>query len=173
MTELQPGDVLVVSSHSLVMRLISVALWFRYRDAWRWNHVAVVHHRDDSGTLWAIEGRPEGVGWRNVTTLGSYIDNRAQPKTAEQRIEICAITLGMISMAYDWNAIVSNAFALLRDRARVSWDMQWDGPRPPAHVICSSLASYAHWKVGLAGPHSWRSNPADWARFVRGVGWKV
>jgi hypothetical protein len=171
--ELRSGDVLAVSSHSTLMRLLSVGLMFRYRDTWRWNHVAIVHHRDSTGTLWAIEAAPGGVGWRNVATIPDFIHNADQPKTDEQRAEICAAALGMLQMSYDWAAIAREAFETLDRDARVSWNMEWDGPRPPTHVICSSLASYLYWKVKLPGPHSWLSTPPDWARFTRVRGWEL
>lgn len=170
---LQPGDVLVISSHSRLMRWLSYAMWWRYRKSrtWRWNHVAVMHHTDEAGIPWAIEAKPGGVGWRNAATITDFIDNRDQPKTPAQRGEVCSISLALIKTQYDWNAIEQNAMHALEAEVDVRWDMPWDGAEPPAQVICSSLEAYSYAKVGLAGPHSWLSTPPDWARFIQSKGW--
>jgi hypothetical protein len=166
-TELLPGDVLLVSSRSWVMLLI--AFWLRSQ----WNHVAVVHHTDDAGVQWAIEAAPGGVAWRNVATLGRFIHNADQPKTDEQRQVVADGCESMLRMGYDWNAIALEAFQKL-DRHGVSWTMEWDGPVPPVHIICSSLSAYWYWVAKLAGPHSWLARPApEWSTFIKTRAWEV
>lgn len=164
---LQPGDVLVVSSHSLVMKLITWWPWYRSK----WNHVAVVHHTDDAGVLWCVEGRPGGVGWRNAAELGRVLHNADQPRDNTGRKTIADLMVALLKTPYDWDAIARDAFAKL-DEHGVTWTMEWDGAVPPVHVMCSSLASYGYWSVHWTGPRSWLSEPRDWAWFIQHRGWE-
>lgn len=166
---------MAVASRSLVMLVITFWLWFRSKQAKkkyaRWNHIAVFHHVDDAGVKWAIEAQPTGVAWRRIDTLGRVMTNADQPKTDQQRATIITGVYSMLKMPYDIPAIEAAAFRDLADSG-VTWDMEWDGFRPPVHVICSSLASYWQWQARLAGPHSWRSTPLDWAEFMDNRGWE-
>lgn len=164
--ELQPGDVIVVSSTALVMRLMAWWPWYRSK----WNHIAVYHHVDQAGTQWAIEAQPGGVSWRKVIELGRVLTNAEQPKTVEQRSVVTAGIYSMLKMPYDWTAIEREAFRAVGD-VGAAWDRDWDGVRPPTHVICSSLASYWYWQAKLPGPHSWLSTPKEWATFTERRGW--
>jgi hypothetical protein len=171
--ELQPGDVLVVSSRSAVMLALTWFVWLFKRGVRkyaRWNHIAIYHHTDEAGVPWSIEAAPGGVAWRRVDELGRVMTNADQPKTDDQRAIITTGMLSMLKMSYDWTAIEADAWRDLADSG-VTWDMEWDGHRPPLHVICSSLASYLQWQAKLAGPHSWRSTPMEWAEFVDTRGW--
>lgn len=173
--DLRPGDVLVVAARSAVMLALTGWIWLlqrRVRRYARWNHIAVYHHTDDAGTQWSIEAQPGGVAWRRVDTLGRVMTNADQPKTDEQRAIIAAGVASMLKMPYDWTAIEADAFRNLADSG-VSWTMEWDGDRPPVHVICSSLASYWQWQAKLAGPHSWKTEPPEWAMFVDRRGWQT
>lgn len=173
--DLRPGDVLVVSARSAVMLALTWWVWLfqrRMRKYARWNHVAVFHHTDDAGTQWAVEAAPGGVAWRKVADLGRVMTNADQPKTGEQREMIASGVASMLKMAYDWTAIEADAFHEIADSG-VTWTMEWDGDRPPVHVICSSLASYWQWQAKLAGPHSWKTTPMEWAAFVAARAWET
>lgn len=164
---LLPGDVIVVHHRTPFALGVSAKL----RSGW--NHVAVVYGTDAAGKVSIIEARLTGVAWRPLDELPRrYLHNADQPKTDEQRQTITAGMTAMLKVAYDWTAIEKVAFTDLERQAGVSWDMPWDGPTPPAHVICSSLASYWYAQAGLAGPHSWRSTPLDWATFTQRRGWE-
>jgi hypothetical protein len=171
--QLQPGDILVVSARSAVM--LALTWWVRLfqrgaRRFARWNHIAIYHHTDDVGVQWAIEAAPGGVAWRKVADLGRCMTNADQPKTEDQRAMIAAGVASMLKLPYDWTAIEADAFREIASSG-VTWSMEWDGDRPPVHVICSSLASYWQWQAKLAGPHSWKTTPMEWAAFVDTRGW--
>jgi hypothetical protein len=171
--DLQPGDILVVSARSPVMLALTwfVRLFKRgVRKYAHWNHIAVYHHTDDAGIQWAVEAAPGGVAWRKVSELGRVMTNADQPKTDEQRTIVATGVASMLKLAYDWTAIEADAFAQIASSG-VTWSMEWDGARPPVHVICSSLASYWQWQAKLAGPHSWKTTPMEWAMFVASRGW--
>lgn len=134
------------------------------------NHVAIVHHRDDAGVWWAIEGRPGGVGWADT---GHYLaspyttNNILQPKTPNQRNQIATVAQGMLATPYDWDGIVKDAMDAIH--AQDIWTQNWNGQGPPAHVVCSSLAAYIYQQVKLDIPtvHEPRfTTPADWDQFI-------
>ena len=176
-----PGDILAVRSPGTAGRLI------RFGSAMRElvtgaaepnldNHIAVVHHTDKAGTLWVLEGRPGGVGWRQASDyLASpwTLSNAGQPKTPAQRKAVCDAMHAIIGVAYDWEAIAADAgdaFGL--DRV---WQPGWDG-KVPGHVVCSSSAAYAYTKAGLGRPDQVADGrevtPADWVAFILGHGYQ-
>lgn len=169
----EPGDVLAVRSTGWAARLIRFGAALRDQPNLS-NHVAVVHHKDAQGTLWCIEGRPGGVGWRDARdylSSSQTLTNSAQPKTQAQRDAVCATMLAMIGTAYDWQAIVADAgdaFGL-----DIAWLPDFRTGQVPAHVVCSSLAAYAYSENGLAhpaGPHR-AAEPADWDSFILTQAW--
>lgn len=174
---LQPGDVIIVRTGGgpaarLAALLIRFGARLRGQDD-RINHVAVVHHADAVGTLWAIEARPGGVGWVDVARYENpyLISTAAQPKTDAQRTQVCTAAAGLLGVGYDWRAIgmdAAEAFGL----NRLWQDHTW-GDDPPAHVVCSALASWVYHRAGLAVPGTpWRTTtPADWAEWVLNGGW--
>lgn len=134
------------------------------------NHVIVAHHVDQAGTFWGIEARPGGVGWVDMKEAlrGSYnLSNYAQPKTDLQRAQICKVVESMLGTPYDWEGIALDAMEDLHIPALwASWDSEG---RPPAHVVCSSLADWVYDKVGLKSPglpFDRTCTPGDWARFI-------
>lgn len=169
MTHLFPGDLLLVRTGGLAGRLIRLGAALRDQVNLD-NHVAVVHHVDQSGTVWAVEGRPGGVGWVDASHyLNSRwgLNNARQDKTDEQREAIAKVVVGMLGTPYDWEGIVADAMTAID--AQALWGQDWHGQGAPGHVVCSSLAAYAYDKVGLAWPreHSVRmTTPADWEDFV-------
>jgi hypothetical protein len=150
--------------------------WVRFAAALRdepntIDHVAIIHHRDDAGTLWAIEARPGGVGWANAQPYldSPYtMDNSAQGKTDDQRAKIADAVMGMLGTPYDWRGIAADGMIAIN--ARAIWMSDWQGTgQPPAQVVCSSLAAWVYREVGLQFPmrHPVRfTTPADWQDFI-------
>lgn len=135
------------------------------------NHVAVVHHWDASGTLWVIEGRPGGVGWRNASDYLSSrwtLSNVAQPKTDAQRKVITDGAVAILGMPYDWAAIIGDGLDDLHLWSPVHGQVQ-------GHAVCSAVAALLYDKAALARPagDERRIQPADWAEFVVTQGWAV
>ena len=63
---LRPGDLLATRGDGWASTMIRLGAAFRDHPN-TINHIAIVHHTDDAGTLWCIEGRPGGVGWKDAT----------------------------------------------------------------------------------------------------------
>ena len=168
-----PGDVLAVRSPGWAGRLIRLGAALRDQPNLD-SHVAVVHHRDAQGTLWAIEGRPGGVGWRDARDyLASRwtLTNSAQPKTDAQRDAVCATMTAMLGTRYDWAGIVADADHAFRlDSA---WLPDFRTGQVPGAVVCSSLAAYAYDKNGLAHPPGGdrQITPAGWTEFILTQAW--
>jgi hypothetical protein len=171
---IQPGDVLAVRTPPSVFgTLIRFGAWLHHQPD-HVDHVVVAHHRDAAGTLWGVEGRPGGVGWVDIATYDNrwLVSNAAQYKTADQRRQVCTAAAHLLGVGYDWAAIGVDAVTA------VGFDHLWRagdfGGRPPAHVVCSSLASWVYRRVGLAepvGPQRY-STPADWAAWMIEEGWR-
>lgn len=181
---LRPGDVVCTRTpRGWQVFLIRLGAAFRDRPN-TVNHVIVVHHRDDAGTLWGIEARPGGVGWVDVAAAvrasGRYsLNNVEQPKSDMQRQSICDAVAGMIGTPYDWTGIALagmdaiGAQKLWRERTCLE---QLKLDVPPAHVICSSLADWAYDRVQLASPGligGRSTTPGDWARFIMEEAWRT
>lgn len=171
-TAVQPGDILAVRSGGLAG--LAIRLGAAIRDQVNLsNHIAVVHHTDAHGTVWALEGRPGGVGWRDARAyLASpwTVTNVGQPKTAGQRKTVCDTMLAMIGTAYDWTAIVADAAGAFG--LGEIWHPAWDGT-VPAHVVCSSLAAWGYSKAGLTCPPGGReATPADWVGLIMANRWQ-
>jgi hypothetical protein len=170
----QPGDVLAIHTSGWQ------GWWIRFGSALRdqpnlSSHIAVVHHTDAKGTVWCIEGRPGGAGWRDATAyLKSplLLTNAAQPKTATQRTQVTRTMEALIGTHYDWAAIEADAATDLGWHLP-GWDPDWHGI-VPVHVACSSLAAYGYAKADLARPAGQRGcQPSDWASFILRRGWEL
>lgn len=171
----QPGDVLVIDGTTDVAKLIEAGAVLLGNPAA--SHVAVMHHTDDAGVPWAIEGRPGGVGWadaRGYLQDPRTVANVLQPKTQHQRLQVTALAAKLLGTPYDFlGGIAEDAFNALGLGAL------WAEKDPatglaPAHVVCSSLAAWVYDKVGLAAPHpnDWRHvTPGAWAEFIAAQGW--
>lgn len=138
------------------------------------NHIAIVTHRDKTGTLWGAEGRPGGFGWVDLTSYlasGWTVHNAKQPKTPAQRASVVEGAKAMIGADYDWLAIAhdaAGAFGL--DNV---WQLRW-GNEVPGQVVCSSAAAYLYAKTTpeLAHPEGDREvPPADWTQLWVDRGW--
>jgi hypothetical protein len=170
----QPGDVLAVRSPGTAGRLIRFGAAMRELVTGQpepnlQNHIAIMHHVDKAGTLWVLEGRPGGVGWRQADDyLHSpwTLTNAGQPKTAAQRAAVCKTAEAMIGTAYSWQAIVEDAGVAFGLHA--VW-AQKPGGQVPGHIVCSSLAAFAYDRAGLPAPEPQdyaHVTPADWVAFV-------
>jgi hypothetical protein len=175
---LLPGDVLIVRTTGgwwarLIGRLIRFGAATRDQPNMD-DHVAIVHHVDPAGTLWVIEGRPGGVGWASAQQYDNpyLLHNAEQPKTQDQRDEVCALAVGLLGTPYDWSAIVADGMAAIG--AGTLWRSKDFGDGPPAHVVCSSLAAWLYHRVSLAEPDTTRrvTTPGDWADWVLRRGWQ-
>lgn len=190
-----PGDVLVVNA-SKGKGIFSGGWWIKFR-SWfsgvnkrsRYaDHVVIVHHIDDTGTLWGIEGRPSSVGWVDCALYEKAIiaENGLQPKSEEARKLICQVAEEMLGTPYDWKAIV----LLGTDVKFVNklWSKvlakhlipDWNEDEVPGHVICSSYAALVYRRAGLAYPKDFEGglrfvDPDDWSEFIfehtNNIGW--
>lgn len=169
----QPGDVLAVRSKgfsSAAIRLGAALLGEPNLE----NHIAVVHHVDDAGTTWCVEGRPGGVGWRDARDyLGSRwtMSNATESKSGRQRDLVRTAVFAALGTKYDWEGIAADAATALR--LPDLWREKWGG-KVPGHVVCSSLAAWAYQRAGLPYPvvHDLaRTTPADWSELIIERGW--
>jgi hypothetical protein len=170
-----PGDLLAThSSSGWGSFMIRLGAAFRNQPNLA-NHIAIVMHTDKSGTLWCLEGRPGGVGWKDATEYmnSKYtLCNRVQPKTPQQRRIVTDGAKAMIGTAYDWEAIVADAGGALGQALDKVWELKWGKTGVPGQVVCSSLADYLYQKAGLVNPAKEREvSPADWVQLWIEKGW--
>lgn len=137
------------------------------------NHAIIVHHRDEAGVLWGIEGRPGGVGWRDLSGPLAWPQtnaNNRQPKTDEQRAVIASIMVKMLETPYDWRGIAEDTRQALRTTWGFSLAREWKDHETPGQVVCSSLADYAYEEAGLQNPGGGKitraTTPGDWDQFM-------
>lgn len=138
------------------------------------NHTIIVHHMDDSGTWWGIEGRPGGVGWIDIR---SRLDmpltnaNNSQTKTESDRYLIATAAEQLLGMAYDWKGIAADTAEAFHMFTRL-WRkaVEWGEDEVPAHVVCSSFADWAYEQVRLTNPGGYArtrmTTPGDWDKFM-------
>ena len=169
----EPGTVLVTRSGGFAAFMIRLGAALRGRPNLG-NHVAVAHHVDAKGTLWVIEGKPGGVGWRDATAyLASTwtLTNVTQPLTGAQRAAICGHMEALLGSAYGWDAIVADALDDL-GMTLPGWDATFKG-QVAGHLVCSSVAAYAYAKAGVPRPPGGRRcQPSSWSEFVLRRGWE-
>lgn len=144
------------------------------------NHVIIVHHRDDNGTLWGIEGRPSGVGY---VELGRHLksaytlNNAEQPKTEGDRFLIAKAAEKLLKAPYDWYGIFQDALLWAnKTNVRRMINKDWgDEHKPPTHVVCSSFADWVYDYCNLPSPgkrFDRNVSPGDWAKFIIEKAWK-
>jgi hypothetical protein len=171
----QPGDVLVIDGTTDISKLIEIGAVLAGEAAA--SHVAVMHHTDDAGVPWAVEGRPGGVGWADARAYLAdprTAANVLQPKTQAQRAQVCALAAKLLGTPYDWmGGIAEDAMNSLGLGAL------WAEKDPatgtvPGHVVCSSLAAWVYDRCALGAPKpaDWRHvTPGDWAAYITAQGW--
>lgn len=174
--EVRPGDILVTrEGNKLISGFIRLGAALTGFPA-KCNHVIIVHHRDSAGTWWGIEGRPGGVGWRDLTEpiKGALtISNNWQIKTEEQRYLIAASAeeLLRVETPYDWAAITEHTRMVLSLWKRAIIAQEWNEKERPAQVVCSSFADWAYEKVGLDNPGGSKvtrmTTPGQWDKFIQ------
>lgn len=137
------------------------------------NHAIIVHHQDEQGVMWGIEGRPGGVGWRDLSGPLSWTltnANNLQPKTEDQRYLIAVAAETLLGTAYDWAAIAEHTREALRLWKVAPRLAEWKDDEIPAHVVCSSFADWAYERVGLPNPGGNKltrmTAPGDWDKFM-------
>jgi len=136
------------------------------------NHVAIMHHRTAGGQWRCIQAQPGGVAWADAQP---YLDNPytvtnfRQPKDDSQRFVVTSVVEAMLGTSYDWPAIAEDALEDLH--IPDLWKENWHG-RTPDHVVCSSLASWAYFKAGLANPSTDKLSPAADMSLVQPGDWE-
>lgn len=185
LTTLNPGDVVAVDTgNALQDDLIRLGALLDHEPAPA-NHVVIVHHRDQAGTLWGIEGRPGGVGYVDMAKylhgpLAKYANsNTALPRTYQQSESVCNLAESMFGTPYDlFGGITADALLALhgKDLAKLldKWWGWHDGTTlRPAHVVCSSLAQWVYLHLGLPCPKVADAElcmPADWWAYNAAIG---
>lgn len=161
---LLPGDLLLTRSKSIPGWAIRLGAAFQDKPNLV-NHVIIVDHVDKVDKLWGIEGRPGGVGWKeidlNLLKNPYTMDNRQQPKTLEERQFVCDGAQGLLGTQYDWLAIAGDGLDAVG--LPNPWDHLWEEGEP-AHVVCSSAADNLYEGAGLEAPKPDRNcKPTDWS----------
>jgi hypothetical protein len=180
---LQPGDVLVTREKAWPWAdLILLGAKMTGRPAYC-NHVIIVHHQDLNGTWWGVEGRPGGVGDRDLSGAGNgpawwplTNANNRQPITDDQRATVCDLAWQFRGRPYDWEGIAAD----VREALGFAWALpklpEFRQDQVPAHVVCSSFADWVYGKAGLPNPSGSKvirmTTPGDWDRFIMTQGWK-
>lgn len=170
-TDLLPGDILVVADKKWPSFFIKLRALFKGESSLH-NHVAVISHRDEAGTLWAVEGRPSGTGWvdADVYLKAKFTKTNARldsTRTAEGREKVAEIVRGMVGTKYDWSAIIELGMDAI-DAGRLWHAKDFGADEIPAHVICSALAAWAYKYVGWRRPPELArfTTPGDWYDFI-------
>lgn len=167
------GDVIVTREGAWwASAAIRFGALLRHRPAYC-NHAIIVHHKDENGALWGLEGRPGGVGWRDLSGPLSWPltnANNRQPKTDEQRARITELALTMIGRPYDWKGIAEDT----REALHLAWSIplarEWKDGEVPGQVVCSSFADWVYETLGLGNPNGGKitrmTSPGDWDAFM-------
>ena len=162
------GTVILVESHGVAADVIRAGSDLAGVDG-VYNHVAVMHHYDENGTPWGIEGRPGGVGWVDLTAYLAHptcVTNHRQVEADPVKGHAAARAMeGILGTPYAW------LDGIARDAARAVAHLwvpgeQW-GNVVPGHVVCSSAADWSYEHVGLESPKPDKCcMPNDWYHFI-------
>lgn len=142
-------------------------------------HIALVHHTDDKGTVWALEARPGGVGWRDARAYiaSPYtVANIGQPVFDASRVHIATEAEAMVGTDYAWlSGIAADAARDLHLEDR--WGEQWGSHGvAPAHIVCSSYVAYLYTHYGQTAPmpsDPEHTEPGDWTKMILDHGWEA
>lgn len=166
---MKPGDILVVRGGGLASTMIRLGAALHNRPNLD-GHVAIMHHYDSSGVPWGLEGKPGGVGWRD---LRDYLkdpwmfNNCLQPGRRDLDRELFAQdAVGMIGTPYDWRGILGDGFDDMNVKL---WNPEWAPGQKPGAVVCSSYAAYLYekykWDHPSLGDERY-CQPSDWDEYV-------
>lgn len=180
-----PGDVIAVTGGGFPGWLVSVGQAIAGKPSLA-SHVVIVTHKDAAGRWQGIEGRPGGVGPRDITpylTDSRARSNYLQPKPDDHKqltvfLAGCAKSLGI---SYDWLGIAEDVSRVVVPDLSGAIDHLWRWPSNknllPGHVVCSSLAAMLYdlpavnWKHPDLG-HERTCLPADWWNWNDTEGWR-
>lgn len=181
-----PGDVLAVDAGGIGGWLISAGQALAGKPSLA-QHVVVVTHQDSQNRWMGIEGRPGGVGPRDITPYlsDSRVRSNALQPRPEDHGQLTAFLVGCarsLGISYDWVGITEDISNVVAPDLSAKIDRLWRWPDPktgllPGHVVCSSLAAmlYDLPQVGWAHPdlgHERVCLPADWWNFNDGELWR-
>lgn len=165
---LKPADVLVVRTGGKMADLIRFGEGLAGKPNLN-NHVAFMHHWDKN-VPWGLEGKPGGVGWRDLRDYLAdpfTMTNVLQPGRPDADRALAAEEAqGMLGTKYDWQAILGDGFA---DLSVKLWNQQWPHGKPPGEVVCSSFAAYVYAQRGWAHPdlgHERYCQPSGWTDLI-------
>lgn len=174
--QIGPGDIIVtLEGKAPFSHLIRFGAWLR-RQSPKVDHVIGVHHYgppagqpDGRPRWWGIEGRPGGVGWRDLTKVlarkNSWSNagqiaaesHRWQPSgwipatEQETRFLLATYFERLLKIPYDWEAIGAHARVALRAH-HIRKLREWREGEFPAEVVCSSGMDAAMEEVHLTNP---------------------
>lgn len=168
---LKPGDVLCVATHDLSGWFIRLRSWLQRRPHGQ-NHVAMFTHLDSEGIPRGLEGRPSGFGWVNLT---KYLADPSLVTNAGHTAEFTAVAreavrlhgITMISIPYDWRAIIQFGLELIGRRFNAA---EWPEDGLPAQVECASALDLLYESAGWDNPGGWirtrGTDVDDWVTFI-------
>jgi hypothetical protein len=169
--DLLPGDILVVADKKWPSFFIKLRALVKGESSLH-NHVAVISHRDEAGTLWAVEGRPSGTGWvdADIYLKAKFTKTNAgldMHRTDDERKKVVEIIQGLVGTKYDWSAIVELGMDAI-DAGRLWHAKEFGADEVPAHIICSALAAWAYKSAGWRRPHELMrfTTPGQWYDFI-------
>jgi hypothetical protein len=171
----QPADILAVRTPGLAATLIRFGEALSGKPSLD-NHIVLVHHQDQQGRWWGIEGRPGGVGWcdiRPYLASRQTVNNCAQSRPGQDaRQRVCAAAAAMLGTPYDWEAITDDALRAFR--MQDLWSSDWGGA-VPGHVVCSSYTAFLYQREGWKHPDvaGRDTEPADWTAFCTENGYNT
>jgi len=180
----QPGDVLAVVGGGVPGYLINLGQAIANKPSLG-THVVIVTHQDVKGRWMGIEGRPGGVGPRDITPYlhdSRVRSNYLQPR-ANDHGQLAVFLAGCtqsLGLKYDWAGISEDISQVLAPDLSVTIDRLWRWPSSndllPGHVVCSSLAAmlYDLPAVGWKHPNMGKERvclPSDWWNWADSEGW--
>ncbi len=146
---MKPGDVLLVSGHSIEDWAIRVAQQRRDGKAALWSHAALITSDADGGQIVEAAGT-HGVR-RNTVSAYSHLTTQVFPITAtdEQRAAAVAFAEGQVGHRYDFPDLAFVGLnLLLNDPISCQINGTW---------ICSQLVAEALERAG----YTWDRDPSD------------
>jgi hypothetical protein len=164
---LRPGDVLAVRGHSWEAEVIRIGEELAGKPGLD-NHVAVMSHWQGD-VPWGLEGKPGGVGWRDLRTYIASawtVNNCGQPRrTDAARQRVADRAKAMLGTPYDWRSIADDALRAFH--MADLWASDWHG-LAPGSVVCSSFAAWLYEQEGWAHPAcpDRDTEPGDWDEFA-------